>query len=580
MTLQAKANTGTGTDNLATDFVAGEHIPLSKLVTGGLGTNGGPVTPTNPLPVDVRFQGGTEVSTAVPLPVTLANQGGPGNALYVQPLQGDVAANRAFTALVQGTTVLSPSNTLPTQLSTGGTLTSLTNPQPVGVALGGGAVSTANPLPMDILKGGAANSATNPLVIQVARGGAVTSATNPSDVQVSVAGAAVSDANPLASRIILPGGPLSTANSLPSQLTQAGASVTATNPLPSQLSQGNTAVSLTNPLATQLLQGGVAVTPINPYPVQLSQNNGVLSTANPIPTNLIISGSQLTEVNALPTKNHAEAIIVQTNLTGTLHQDLLTGVSGGWLDTLGNAEVSVTMVTTGTFTTGAISFEQSNDPSILVGVGTALPFDEPTSLGRNITNLTLSAATRTFRASPAARYVRCRVSTAVTGGGLISCRTFMRDIPSIPSAPATQPVSGTVAVSGVITANATPVSVVGAVLDASLARTTSGTGATGANGSGSGIIVYTNVTAVAGTTPTLALNLQVQDPVSAAWVNLPGTTFPTRTAIGLFATVVYPGAIAATDIINMGVPRVYRLAWTITGTTPSFTFSTAVASLL
>jgi hypothetical protein len=460
--LEAKANTGSGLDKLATDLVAGEHIPLNKLVTGALGVNGGPVTPTNGLPVDLRFDSsGVGVSTATPLPVTLANQGGPGNPIYVQPPSGDSAPTRSFTALVQGTTVLSPSNTLP-----------------VGVSFGGGVVSTANPFPIDILKGGVVNSAANPLVSQLALGGTLASAANP-------------------------------------------------------------------------------------VPSQLSLNNALVSDAN-----------------ALPTRNHTEVVTVQAGMTGTLHQDLLTATIGGWLDTNGNAEVTVTMVTTGTFTTGAIQFEQSNDPTVLVGVGTLVPFDEPSGSSRNLTTLTLSAATRHFRFSPSARYVRCRVSTAITGGGTVATRIYMRDIPAIPSAPATQPVSGTVAVSGTVTANATPVSVVGAVLDASLARTVTGVGATGANGSGSGIIVYTNITAIAGTTPTLALNLQVQDPVSAAWVNLPGTTFPTRTATGLFATVVYPGAIAATDIINMGVPRVYRLAWTIGGTTPSFTFSTAVASLL
>jgi hypothetical protein len=72
----------------------------------------------------------------------------------------------------------------------------------------------------------------------------------------------------------------------------------------------------------------------------------------------------------------------------------------------------------------------------------------------------------------------------------------------------------------------------------------------------------------------------VQDPVSLTWVNLPGATLPVRTAAGVYTTVIYPGAVAGPEVINSPVPRVYRLAWTIGGTTPSFTFSTAVAQLL
>jgi hypothetical protein len=49
--LTALANTGTGTDVLATDEIGGVHFPRSKLVHGADGVNDGDVSTDNPLPV-------------------------------------------------------------------------------------------------------------------------------------------------------------------------------------------------------------------------------------------------------------------------------------------------------------------------------------------------------------------------------------------------------------------------------------------------------------------------------------------------------------------------------------------------
>lgn len=49
--ITALANTGTGTDVLATDKIAGVHYPRTKIIIGADGVNGGDVSSANPLPV-------------------------------------------------------------------------------------------------------------------------------------------------------------------------------------------------------------------------------------------------------------------------------------------------------------------------------------------------------------------------------------------------------------------------------------------------------------------------------------------------------------------------------------------------
>lgn len=49
--LTALANTGSGTDVLATDEIAGVHYPRTKIVIGADGVNDGDVSSGNPLPV-------------------------------------------------------------------------------------------------------------------------------------------------------------------------------------------------------------------------------------------------------------------------------------------------------------------------------------------------------------------------------------------------------------------------------------------------------------------------------------------------------------------------------------------------
>lgn len=99
-----------------------------------------------------------------------------------------------------------------------------------------------------------------------------------------------------------------------------------------------------------------------------------------------------------------------------------------------------------------------------------------------------------------------------------------------------------------------------AVLAASAARTTSGTSAT-AGSIGQTLSVWVSATAVSGTSPTLDLEVQWSADGGATWAPAqPADTFTQMTAVG---SAVKQFAVKA---------PLYRLVWTIGGTTPSFTF--------
>lgn len=137
---------------------------------------------------------------------------------------------------------------------------------------------------------------------------------------------------------------------------------------------------------------------------------------------------------------------------------------------------------------------------------------------------------------------------------------------------------GSIGVSGTVTATVgtsisggtiSPLTVAGASAEASAARTTSGSSAAAlTNASGRSAHFFVNVTAATGTSPTLVVRVQIQDPVSSNWIDLPGAATASITGTGLTLLTVN------------NLPRTYRLAWTIGGTTPSFTFSVGIAPVI
>lgn len=68
--LTALANTGSGTDVLATDEISGVHFPRTKITIGADGVNAGDVSSSNPLPVSGPLTNTELRASAVPIIVT------------------------------------------------------------------------------------------------------------------------------------------------------------------------------------------------------------------------------------------------------------------------------------------------------------------------------------------------------------------------------------------------------------------------------------------------------------------------------------------------------------------------------
>lgn len=98
-----------------------------------------------------------------------------------------------------------------------------------------------------------------------------------------------------------------------------------------------------------------------------------------------------------------------------------------------------------------------------------------------------------------------------------------------------------------------------------------------------GMRLYLDVTAVAGTLPTLDVKLQTKDPLSGRWVDMANAAFPQINAVGTWVLVIYPGinqtTVGAVVRVSNVMSRTFRLVSTVAGTTPSFTFSVAGALL-
>jgi len=89
-----------------------------------------------------------------------------------------------------------------------------------------------------------------------------------------------------------------------------------------------------------------------------------------------------------------------------------------------------------------------------------------------------------------------------------------------------------------------------------------------------GITLFLVVTAASGTSPTLAVKVQILDQVSNTWIDVPGATFPSVTGVTTATFTMFPGAVTVPNMsLNQTIRNIYRAAYTLGGTTPSFTFS-------
>jgi len=112
------------------------------------------------------------------------------------------------------------------------------------------------------------------------------------------------------------------------------------------------------------------------------------------------------------------------------------------------------------------------------------------------------------------------------------------------------------------------------VLFSSAARTATANGADTKNDYAKGVVLFLDITAASGTSPTLAVKLQSKDDLSGAYVDVPGVSFATKTGTGSSSLTLYPGIAETANISVSGIlSRDFRAVATIGGTSPSFTFS-------
>ena len=107
---------------------------------------------------------------------------------------------------------------------------------------------------------------------------------------------------------------------------------------------------------------------------------------------------------------------------------------------------------------------------------------------------------------------------------------------------------------------------------ASAARTATANSADISSRGYAGGIFFVNVSAVSGTSPSMTLNIQHKDPLSGQYKTIGSSA--AITATGTTMLVIYPGiaGVANTNFNNI-LGEEFRINATITGTSPSFTFS-------
>lgn len=113
------------------------------------------------------------------------------------------------------------------------------------------------------------------------------------------------------------------------------------------------------------------------------------------------------------------------------------------------------------------------------------------------------------------------------------------------------------------------------VISPSAAHTASFNSAVQTNYDHRGMALIINVTDVSGTeTPTLVAKVQARDELSLNWIDIPSASTGSITATGQTLLTIYPGLTAAANAkVDYPLPRMFRVVYTITGTTPSFAFS-------
>lgn len=94
-----------------------------------------------------------------------------------------------------------------------------------------------------------------------------------------------------------------------------------------------------------------------------------------------------------------------------------------------------------------------------------------------------------------------------------------------------------------------------------------------------GLTLFLSVSAASGTAPTLDCKVQQLDVISGLYFDVPGGAFPQAIAAVNSALTIFPGAPTSAGVsVNGTIRNQFRIAYTIGGTTPSFTFSIGAQS--
>jgi hypothetical protein len=335
----------------------------------------------------------------------------------------------------------------------------------------------------------------------------------------------------------------------------------ASSPLPSNAAQetgGNLATIATNTTgaSTSALQ---------------TTGNTSLATVATNTSNIPAKGTA-TMSAAMPINlSNAQTLTTSTfnSATGTLNMDMLTGTASGWYDASSFTSFDVDIYTTTTVTAGAITFEQTNDTTN-DAAGITMNLQDSTVLTQsNITALTFTASTvKHYQAPITSRYIRFRFSTAFTGTGTVGATLVFKQTPYVPiTTSVNQATSGSLNVNvgtGTIATVSTDNLATNFVTAdrASAAATTTYTSATITPSSSQiSYSVQLAVTAISGTTPTMACV------INESWDS--GVTFQTVYQFPTYASTI---ATYRTPMMRFTGNRIQYVC-TIAGTTPSYTFS-------
>lgn len=98
-----------------------------------------------------------------------------------------------------------------------------------------------------------------------------------------------------------------------------------------------------------------------------------------------------------------------------------------------------------------------------------------------------------------------------------------------------------------------------------------------------GLDLYIDITDKSGTSPTLTVKVQAQDPLSKKWVDVEGaaTAAIDASSASTARLVLWPGiAASANKLVNTPVPFAWRVVGTVGGSaTPKVTYSIAAVLL-